>query len=112
VEEVKVTYPDSRGEDDVLSTRIKVPKEITEYLEPEAELAQPVLGPITYIRAEKWRINRVFAFLAFSTLVCLGAVIISPVLPVQIVALSVWSGAVGLSRYLLRSAYGQKTKKM
>lgn len=104
--------PDSRGEDDVLTTQIKSPREITEDLEPEEKLAEPVLGPIVYIKAEKWRINRVFALLAFSTLACLGAVIISPVLPVQIVALGVWSGAVGLSRYLLRSAYGQKAKKM
>jgi hypothetical protein len=106
-----VTQPDNLGEDDFLSTQIKDPKEITEHLEPESGLAQLVLGPITYIRAERWRITCVFTFLAFSTLACLGAVIISPVLPVQIVSVSVWSSAVGLSHHLLRSAYSQKAKK-
>lgn len=94
------------GDAEELSGQTKYVKEIAEQLEPASDIAQPVLGHITYIRAEKWRINRVFYFLAFVSVACLFTVILSPSPPVEVAVATIWSGAVALSRYLLSSAYG------
>ena len=68
---------------DDLSARIKHPDEIMEQLRPTTIIADPVLGPTSYIRAEKWRINRVFYFLAFISVVCLCALILVRSYPSQ-----------------------------
>jgi hypothetical protein len=41
------------GDDEELSGQTKYAKEIAEQLEPAGNIARPVLGHITYIRAEK-----------------------------------------------------------
>jgi hypothetical protein len=104
-----VTQDDSDNEDS--SAQIKYSEEVVEQFKPDKIIVDPVLGPNIYIRAEKWRINRVFYFLCFISVACLATVMISPQLPVEIAVASIWSGAVALSRYLLSSAYGGTGRK-
>ena len=103
-----------RFQNDEPTLPIKYSEEIAERLTPASSIAEPVLGPNTYIRAEKWRINRVFYFLSFTSVVCLGTLMLSPQPAIEVAVVSIWSGAVALSRYLLSSAYngtGRKNKK-
>jgi hypothetical protein len=70
--------------------------------ERPGDLAYPVFGP--YIRVHR-RVDRAFYFLAFATLSCLCAVIISPTAPVDATAATIWSVAVTVSTLWLRSAW-------
>lgn len=108
---------DDSYENDEFSAPIKFSEEVAEQLNsvkqlnPVNKIADPVLGPTIYIRAEKWRINRVFYFLSFISVACLAAVMLSSQLPVEVAVASIWSGAVALSRYLLSSAYGRTGRR-
>ncbi len=85
--------------------QLKQPDEIDERVRPASNLAEPVLGPDIYIKAERWRIDRVFYFLGFVSAACLSALILSAQPEVDVAVVAIWTAAVGLSRYLLRSAY-------
>jgi hypothetical protein len=105
-----VTQDDSYDNEE-FSAQIKYSEEVAEQLKQFKRIADPVLGPNVYIRAEKWRINRVFYFLSFISVACLATVMLSPQLPVEVAVAGIWSGAVALSRYLLGSAYGGTGRK-
>ncbi|MGA9832897.1 MAG: hypothetical protein WBQ71_17415 [Trebonia sp.] len=95
---------DDSYDNEEFSAHVKYSEEVAEQLKP---IGDPVLGPDIYIRAEKGRINRVFYFLSFISVVCLATVMLRPQLPVELAVASIWAGAVALSRYLLSSAYGK-----
>jgi hypothetical protein len=99
------------GDNEELGGQTSYAKEIAEQEMPARGLAQSALGNINYIRAEKWRINRVFYFLSFVSVACLAAIIISPYVPVEITVVGIWTSAVALSRYLLRAAYNGAAPK-
>ena len=60
------------------------------------------------ILTEGSKINRVFYFLAFTSTICLVAVMVAPRAEVHLVAIAIWGGSIGLARYLLRRAYRGK----
>jgi hypothetical protein len=97
--------PGDPGQNEEYGAQLKEPEEINERVKPTGDLAEPVLGPDIYIKAEKWRINRVFYFLGFVSAACLGALILRSQPEVDAAVVTIWAAAVGLSRYLLRSAY-------
>jgi len=74
------------------------------------ELTGPIAIPVKIdlpgtIQTEKWKIDRVFYYLAFTNLICLGAVAFAPRAEVRITAIVVWTGTAGLAKFLLRRAY-------
>lgn len=96
-----------RRHSEEISVQIKYSEEITENFEPARDITRTVEGP-NIVWAEKWRIKRVFNFMSVTTVICLGAVILSPIPVVQIAAGTIWASAAALSRYLLSSAYNGK----
>jgi hypothetical protein len=90
--------------------RLSIRYELSEDVSPTPGMADPVLGPAEYSKVKKQQINRVFYFLAFSTVVCLGAVAAVPNPVVQETALGVWVGAAGLARFLLAGVYRKGRK--
>jgi hypothetical protein len=87
-------------------------REIFEQEQPVGHVIYPTLGPVNYIKTEKWRVSRVFYYLSFISVACLGTIIISPHTPVEVAVVSIWTSSVALSRYLLRAAYnGASVKK-
>jgi Flp pilus assembly protein TadB len=99
-----VTTGDRRHNEE-LSVHIKYSEEIAEQLKPAPGIAEPVYGPENYARVERWKINRVFYFLSFISVGCLCALVLSPVPTVQVAVVGIWTGAAGLCRYLLSTAY-------
>jgi len=80
--------------------------EITEYESPRAGIPIPVemhLHP--KVMVDRWQINRILLFQAFVTIICLTAVVISPVTAVQIAAVSICLAGFAFARYLLYRNY-------
>jgi hypothetical protein len=71
---------------------------------PLPGISVPVLGPEVYVKVEKWRVNRVFYYLAFTSVICLAAVAIVPT-TVKATALAIWLSSLGLAKFLLAGAY-------
>jgi hypothetical protein len=99
------------GDSEELDGQVRYGREIAERIEPDRNFTLPVLGPVNYIRAERWRIDRVFNFLYFVSVMCLGALMLRPEPLVEVAVVSIWTGAAGLSRYLLTAAYGGSARR-
>jgi hypothetical protein len=90
--------------------RVSIKYELSEDVSPTPGIADPVMGPAEYTKVKKQYVNRVFYFLAFTSVVCLVAVAVVPNPVVQETALGVWVGAAGLARFLLAGAYHKGRK--
>jgi hypothetical protein len=85
------------------STQIGHPEEIIEHEIPSRRIPEPVIVEDTkYKQIRRDKLDRTFYFLGFLSLACLGAVVLSPHAQVAIAAGTIWSGAVALSRHLLK----------
>lgn len=93
---------DGRQEHD---ERVQNADEIEEDERPKPGMSTPVEIQGDRVLTEKWRIDRVFYYLAFTSIVCLTAVLISPSPEVRMVAAGMWVGAAALAKYLLSRAY-------
>jgi hypothetical protein len=57
------------------------------------------------VKVEKWRVNRVFYFLAFISVICLAAVAIVSTTTEKATAAGIMLGWLGLARFLLADAF-------
>jgi len=94
-----------------INVSIRYSEETIENLQPEYGISYPVQGPSTFSKVEKWKVDRVYYFLCFTTIICIGALIWRPLPDIQATVASTWVSAATLSRYLLKNAYhGAKNK--
>jgi hypothetical protein len=85
--------------------RLDSAREVFGQEEPAGDIIKPTFGSVNCVKVEEWKINRVFYYLSFTSVACLGTIIISPHAPVEATVAAIWTGSVTLSHYLLRAAY-------
>ena len=72
------------------------------------ELTPPSLGDHQQLAFAKWKIRIAYAYLAFTSLICLGAVLINPTLDVRVVGLALWGAtSAALAMILHREERGK-----
>ncbi len=91
-----------------ISLQVKYSQEISEQSQKGEGLSEPVLGPEDFVKVKRWKIDRVFYFLAFISTVCMCALVISPTPVVQVVVISIWTSSAAFANHLLGGAYGRK----
>jgi hypothetical protein len=86
---------------------------ISEDLLPEPGMPKPVIINEEPVKIMKWSINRMFHFLAGTSVTCLAVVAAVPNPAVQGTACAICAGSFGLAKVTLAKAYrqGAKTKK-
>ena len=89
-----------------LHLEIRYSQEISEQITPGRNISEPVLGPVNYVKAEKSKINKVFYFMAFVSIACLGALMLVPQPVVEVAVGTIWAGALALSRYMMSPPHG------
>ena len=99
--------PEIRRREDV-SLQIAYTQEYVEEERPTPGLAYPVLSPNPYIKASVSGNNKVLCFLAITTLICLGALVLAPVPPVQGPAIAIWLLSLKFAQSMLNKR-GSKT---
>jgi hypothetical protein len=85
--------------------QIRYSEEISEQVIPEGGLAEPVLNPVDCVRAEQRKITKVFLFLAGTSVVCLGALVLAPLPAVQAASSAIWAAALAFGWRLLGTTY-------
>src|ERR1700677_4659687 len=85
-------------------TRVKI-EYLSEDLDPEPGKPEPVVVSVESAKVTKWYINRVFWFLAGSTVTCLAVAAAVPIPAVQGTVVAICAGSFGLARVLLAKAY-------
>ena len=86
-------------------TQVTDEQVLSEDVTPVPGIAVPVVGPKEYAKVEKWHVDRVFYFLAFTSVICLAFVAIVPTTTMKATAAGIWLGSLGLAKFLLVGAY-------
>jgi hypothetical protein len=79
---------------------------------PEAGLPVAIISPDEYVKVSKWKVNRVFYFLSFTSLGCLSAVVLRSTPVVETAASTIFVSSAALAWRLLSSAYNGKKRQV
>jgi hypothetical protein len=93
--------PDETHRRDEFSLQITYRQEYVEEENPGTDLVQPVLSPESSIKASTSGNNKILCFLALTSVVCLGAVVIAPIPIVEATAAAIWLGSLKLAQGIL-----------
>jgi hypothetical protein len=74
----------------------------------EGGLTPPSFGESEKMQFAMWKIRMAYAYLAFTSALCVAAVLINPTLDVRLVCLALWGASSGAMAVLLRKEYRKK----
>lgn len=74
----------------------------------EGGLTSPSFGKSEKMQFAMWKIRMAYAYLAFTSALCVAAVLINPTLDVRLVCLALWGASSGAVAVLLRREYRKK----
>ena len=72
------------------------------------ELTRPEYHESEQLKFAKWKIKMAFAYLAFTSVICVGAILLNPTLDVRLVVVALWGASSGAVAVLLKREYRKK----
>ncbi|HJP74501.1 MAG TPA: hypothetical protein VJ914_09550 [Pseudonocardiaceae bacterium] len=86
-------------------SEVKVFVSIPDAIYVDGEITPPTFGDSFKLRYAKWKIKMLYFYLAYFSLICVGAVVIAPTSAVRIVVLALWPPTLAAFTILLRREY-------
>jgi hypothetical protein len=86
-------------------TEAKMVEVIRESVPMKDEVSRPEYVESEQLRYAKWKIKMAYGYLAFTTTICLGAILLNPVLDVRLVVLALWNATSAVLAVVLRREY-------
>ena len=99
--------PEETHKRENFSLQISYRQEYVEEEHPKGDLVYPVQSPESFIKVRASTRSRVLCFLAITSIVCLGALVIAPVPIVQGAAAAIWLGSLKVAQHMLSNVNKQ-----
>ena len=87
--------------------KVEATELIREFEKMKDEVARPAVTESEKLRYAKWKIKMLYAYLAFTTVACLGTILINPTLDARLV-LALWGSTSATLAVFLRREYKKK----
>lgn len=104
----KVRRPNRKKDTMTQEAETKMVEVTRESVHMKNELTLPEYGESEQFRYAKWKIAMAYGYLAFASVISIGAVLMNPTLDVRLVALALWGATSAVVAVLLRKEYRKK----
>lgn len=98
---------DTHRREENITLQISYKQEYVEEEYPSGGLTYPVESPEPFIKMSVANNNRILCFLAITSMVCLGALVLAPVPIVQGAAAAIWLGSLKVAHRMQKNVKRQ-----